>query len=226
MPNLKIHQYQLYDIPMQQAELLRFISDTLDLIEASPDVFKNTKKAKALFHNSKHQYSAIQFGIKHKHLSMTAYGDKAIKILKKWWIVYQRENALQVRNKVVCKEQYSLGFLPVLQTYRLQNFLISKEKSQDLRQAENAAERQKIMEDYIMANFLPFFNHIGYWHERTEQDIVVKIDSYKRIRKDISVFKGVKLKGYNIIFKTNLRLPHILRLGQSTALGFGEVNWL
>jgi len=170
------------------------------------------------------KFSSIQFGIKNNSLTLTAYGEPEIKAVKKWIKLYTAEKHIKLHNKSLCKELYTFGFLESMQTYQIKNMIASPEVREELWKAGSYDKRLERMQQYLQNNFNGFYNHIN-WHVNKELD-KVSIHKYHRIKKDFYGFKNKKLTGYNITFSTNLRLPHILRLGQSTALGFGEVSWL
>ena len=224
-PKTKTHQYTLYDQKVSQEELLKFMSQTFQLVEKNAKKFKGIDDPLAMFHNKTHHYSGIQFGIEGGALSIRAYGEEEIKALKIWWKLYREHHAFNPQNLQICKEKYTLGFLPSLQTYRLSNFLVNREKRQQLAQTKEKAEINQILADYVVANFFPFFNHLGYRHDREKQEIIVNLLKVKRQRKSHTVFRGGKRQAYDLIFESNLRLPHLFRMGEATAMGFGNLEW-
>ncbi len=225
MPSLKIHQYQLYDIPMQRSDLISFATQTFDFVKKHEKDFYPLENPYFLFHNKLDKYSSIQFGIKNKSLTLTAYGEDEIIAVEKWLALYVKEKRIKLNNTLICKELYTLDYLPVYQNYRIQNFIVHPDVRKSLWKAKNSDDRLEIMETYLWNNFKGLYNHIGYWQDGKQND-KVSIHKYQRIKNDFFGFKGKKLTGYDIFFSTKLRLPHILRLGLSTALGYGEVSWM
>ena len=225
-PKTKIQQITLYDIPMNKGGLRKFMSRVFQLVEQHAGAFKGVPAPLDLFHDKSHHYSGIQFGIVDGAVSIRAYGKTEIKALKIWWQLYRKQYAFKPENVQIIQEKYRLGFLPQPQTYRLNNFLVSKSKQKELNELEDDKSVKSILSEYIVANFFPFFNHLNYRHDRKEQEIVVNILHYKRQKKPQGTFKDYKRQAYDIVFETNLRLPHLFRMGEATALGFGNVKYL
>ncbi len=222
-PHIKILQYTLYDLPVRRGDLPAFMADSFKLIEENEKAFKGISDPLSLFHNRSHKYSGIQFGIDDGTLSVRAYGEPEITALKIWWKLHRKKNGLKPANLLTQKELYTLGFLPVLQTFKTARFLVNREKQRELSQQLDTESVSKILADYLVANFFPFFNHLGYRHDRAEREIVANVLRVKRLPKPYTVFKGAKRQAYDIVFETNLRLPRLFRMGEATALGFGNV---
>ena len=223
-PKIKILQYTLYDLKTGREELIKFMSRTFKLIETNTGEFNTISEPLALFHNKTHNYSGIQFGIEEGALSIRAYGGQEIKALKTWLKLYKKHHAYKPRNMQTIEERYSLEFLPGLQQYRLSRFLVNRAKQKQLSEAKNAEEVKKILADYVVANFLPFFNHLNYRHNRQLHEITVNLLHYKRRQKLYTVFKGAKRQAFDLVFETNLSLPRLFRMGEATAMGFGNVT--
>ena len=221
----KIHQINLYDIPMNKGGLRKFMSRVFQLVEQNTGAFRGVPAPLDLFHDKSHHYSGIQFGIVDGAVSIRAYGKTEIKALKIWWQLYRKQYAFKPENVQVIQEKYRLGFLPQPQTYRLNDFLVNKNKQKELNEIEDDETKKNILSEYIVANFFPFFNHLNYRHNRKEQEIVARVLRYKRQNKPQGTFRDYKRQAYDIVFETNLRLPHLFRMGEATALGYGNVNY-
>ena len=222
---IKIYQISLFDMPVNQARLRSFMSRTFALVEQNAAAFKKIKEPTNLFHNHSHHYSGIQFGITDGAVSVRAYGKTEIKALKIWWQLYRKQYAYKPDNIQIIQEKYRLGFLSQPKRYQIKDFLVNKTKQKELEEADDEKAKQ-ILADYIVANFFPFFNHLNYRHDRKEQEIVVRVLRYKHQKQLQSTFKNYKRQAYDIVFESNLRLPHLYRMGEATALGYGNIEYL
>ncbi len=221
-----ICQYNLYDIKMNREQLVSFMSRTFSLIKANEKEFKGIEEPLALFHNKTHKYSGIQFGMEHGSLSIRACGRNEIKALKTWFKLYRLHHDFTPRNMQQTEEKYTLDFLPYMQIYFVSDFLVNRDKQRQLKNNRNKEAVKRILSDYIMANFLPFFTHIGYLHKREQQEITVNVLDYEAQPGLHQVFNKGKRKSYDIVFETNVILPHLFRMGEATATGFGDVTWI
>jgi len=221
----KIYQLNIFDLPLTKTKLSYFMAQSFELIKKHQDSFIGIDEPLALFHNEEVKYTAIQYACKQGGLSLTAYGAKEIKALKQWWRLYKKNTGFNSKNKQEILEYYHLKITDKPLQYHVVKFLPSKTKSKELASLKNKKEYKLVLERYIMANFLPFFTHIGYRHDKDKNPITVKIS---KIIKHSKRFKGFKraseLEGYDIFFSANIVLPQTIRIGQNTAMGFGEIK--
>lgn len=107
-------------------------------------------------------------------------------------------------------------------TYRLNMWLPLNEKNyQDYQTLEGVAERIVFLERKLVGNILSFAKGIGF---HIDQQIHCKILS---IDADYwSVYKGVRMKTFNITFKTNISLPEYIGLGKGSSIGHGVLFYV
>lgn len=85
--------------------------------------------------------------------------------------------------------------------------------------AEGVAERCAILERSLTGNILSFAKGIGL---HIDGQIDVKITNMSD--STIYIYKGVKMMGFDLEFKSNISLPDYIGLGKGTSLGFGMIK--
>jgi hypothetical protein len=218
--NLKIQQYQFFDIPISRKSLPAFMAETFNWIKSNEEKFKESEQVFTLFHNADYKYSSIQFGIKNGFLILSAYGNDEVKAVKAWWRLYSKQKKLQKDNILIISENYKLEILDFFVKYRVKNLLLHRNKKLT---GISQEELEQNLEQYIISNFLPFFSHLGYHHDKEKDRIYTAILELRELPEKMKVFKAKKLKAYDIVFKANIKLPKIFAIGQSTAMGYGRV---
>jgi hypothetical protein len=216
---IKIAQYQFFDIPMQMHEIPSFMANVLNEIKENKELYRDVDELYTLFHNETHRYSGIQFGHIDGHLSLSAYGTKEIKAVEEWWKIYSKQHKYTPTNILTGTEDYELELLDYFVKYKVELFLTNKEKKYD---KHSETDFEMDMEQYLVSNYFPFFNHIGYRHDRNRHNLYAVIISINKKGKQ-RIFRGKQRDAYDIIFKSNIKLPRIFAMGQSTALGYGKV---
>lgn len=84
---------------------------------------------------------------------------------------------------------------------------------------EELSERLHILEQVIVGNILSFAKGIDL---HIDGQIEVKITWMSR--PTIYKYKGVKMKGFDLEFKSNISLPDYIGLGKGVSLGFGMIK--
>lgn len=104
--------------------------------------------------------------------------------------------------------------------YTIRKYLpLNNHNYEAYQQAEGIVERCAILERAIVGNILSFAKGIGL---HIDGQIDVKITNMS----DSSsyIYKGVKMMGFDLEFKTNISLPDYIGLGKGTSLGFGMIK--
>lgn len=223
---LKIRKYHFAGIAVKPYQLKAFQgNDILEFIDRHAGSFDDAQRLKACFHNKKSTYSAIQLSSEFGELAITAYGKKHIKAVKQWWKHYRKHHSGRLYMKT--DENYVLQILPQPKLYAVNKLLVNRKKYEQLQQLKDEPEALKAeLEKYLMANFLPLFNLVGYWHNPEKADLKPEIVRFKEHPKTFRVYNNYYRHGFDIVFKTRLLLPRLFRMGESTALGYGTVKRL
>ena len=222
---IKIQKFHFAGIPVKAYQLKGFQGrEILEFIDKNAGLFDNALSLKDCFHNKKSTYSKIQLSSEWGELALTAYGKDEINAVKQWWRHYKKQH--KGRLYMQTTEKYVLQILPEPKKYVVNNLLINRKKYERLQELKNEPEKFKAeLEKYLMANLLPLFNLVGYWHDKEKNDLKPKISYYKEHQKKFKVYHDYYRNGFKIVFETRLLLPHLFRMGESTALGYGTIKW-
>lgn len=103
--------------------------------------------------------------------------------------------------------------------YKLNRWLALNEKNYKEYQAlEGVGERIAFLEKKLVGNILSFAKGIGFY---IEQEITCKILDISF--SSWSLYKGVRMKTFSVVFKTNLSLPEYIGLGKGVSIGYGTL---
>lgn len=103
--------------------------------------------------------------------------------------------------------------------YRLNKWLPLNEKNyQEYQTLEGIAEQTLFLEKKLIGNILSFTKGIGLYVEQQVSCKILSIDSVYW-----STYKGVRMKTFNIVFKTNISLPEYIGLGKGASIGHGTL---
>lgn len=83
---------------------------------------------------------------------------------------------------------------------------------------DSLAEQYALLERCLTGNILSFAKSMGIHFEATVMVKITQVLGTKTYR-----YKGVKLQGFDLVFKTNVSLPDYIGLGKSVSLGFGTI---
>ncbi len=221
---IKIQKFYFMGIPVKAYQLKSFQGkEILEFIDKNAGLFKDAQDLKACFHNKKSTYSKIQLSSEFGELALTAYGKDEINAVKQWWKQYKKQH--KGRLYMQTTEKYVLQILPEPKKYVINNLLMNRKKYERLQEIKNKPEKYKAeLEKYLMANLLPLFNLVDYWHDKDKNDLKPKILHYKEHKKKFKVYRNYYRHGFNVVFETRLLLPRLFRMGESTALGYGTVK--
>lgn len=223
---IRIQQVQLYDIPISRKTLPAFMHESFNMLKEQHNKLNKKGLSIQTYHNDDDGYTRFQFGIRHGFLTLTAYGDQYIKALKVYLKLLKKQGGYSLHSKVKLTENYQLHFLPRMQNYVLQEFLINPKTNDKLLNARNKAEQKKILSQYLFNNFIRIFDLVGYRHNTQLKRIDPVILNFKRYKGYEKTFAKAKaLAKYDITFKTDLYLPHLAALGGATAMGYGKLYW-
>lgn len=197
-----------------------------DLLREHPDELAREGVDLHLFHNKEMQYSGIQLGQHQGSPEWTAIGDEAVRALELWWRLFQAGNAHLLQNTVRVSEQYTARFLNFQKKYAAHTLLVSDEVARELNAMNDKFLRHDRLEKYIYGNLQTFFQHIGFTYQKETNFLKVTVLDVVFYDRAPLVYHDQKKTAFNIVFKCNFWLPQTLRLGQSTAVGFGDIHHL
>ena len=225
MNSLPIMTIRLLDLqlPRKQYAEINFIGAAKDLLRKYPEQTHAFGADLELFHNQTIRYSSIQLDRYQGVPEWTAYGSEAIETLWCWLDLYKKENPTALKNSVVIQEHYTPEFLTTPKNYRIQPILLSDSVAQSLKRNK---EDQKRLKNYVYGNLRTFLNHFAYTYDKEQNFLDVVIQKASSYNRPLPVFHQHKKTAFDIYFSCNFRLPQTLRLGQSTALGYGKVTHL
>ncbi len=176
-----------------------------------------------IFHNQNIVYSGIQLGRYQRSPEWTAIGGDAVKALQLWYQLFREESPHLLRNTVEIRENFTPEFLPYQKKYRVRPLLISDELAKSLNEITDKFMRYDRLEKYLYGNLMTFFQYIQFDFNKDRHFLKINVLDAPFFNRALPVYHQQKKTAFDIVFKCNFRLPQTLRLGQSTALGYGKV---
>lgn len=177
-----------------------------------------------IFHNDDIKYSGIQLSRHKGAAEWTAIGTQEVKALKLWYNIIKEENKIPLNNTVEIIETYTPEFLNYLRKYRIRTLLISDDLAKELNDMKDKFARYDRLEKYLYGNIQRFMIHIAYEHSKEANFLKVVVTDLHYHDKAHKVYHDQKKTAVDVRFECNFLLPQTVRLGQSTALGYGKVN--
>lgn len=223
IPTLTI---RLLDIPLRHDPAIM----SMLLVGAGEEVASALKKKKqrgidpSLFHNGEMRYSGIQIARYQGAVEYMAIGEDEARTLDYWYELFRESNGHQLQNTIEIHERYTPAFLPELKKYRVRTLLINDALAVELNDLTDRFARIDKLEKYIYGNLHTFFKHIGFSFDTRQHFLKVVIDEVIPYDHAMPVYHGQKKTAMDIVFQCNFRLPQALRIGQSTAIGYGKVT--
>ncbi len=219
---------RLLDIPMPDDPGTKklLLGGAIDLVREHEELFVKQGMDIRIFHNSDIQYSAIQIDRYQQSPEWTAIGQQAVKALEVWYELFKKDTPMPLQNTIEIRELYTPDFLPYQKKYQAECLLVSDNLAKALNPLTDKFARFDMLEKYLYGNLQGFFKHIGYEHDKNAHFLKVTVLSLKPFKHALPVFQRQKKTAFLLAFKCNFRLPQTLRIGQSTALGYGKVAHL
>jgi len=225
IPILTIRLLDL-QLPRKQYAEINFIGAAKDLLRNHQARTEAAGIDLHLFHNQEITYSSIQLDRFQGSPEWTAYGEQAVETLWFWLALFREKNPELLKNSVVIQEHYTPDFLAFQKEYQTHRIILSKSVQQDLQRLRDPKKQDTRLKNYLYGNLQRFFTHIGYSFDKDLHFLEVKVHKIVPCQKKSSVFKEHQKRPYHITFSCNFQLPQTLRIGQSTALGYGKITHL
>jgi hypothetical protein len=103
--------------------------------------------------------------------------------------------------------------------YRLNKWLpFNSENFAEYKAMDSLTDKVALMEKILTGNILSFAKGLGI---TLTSNVSCRISSIAGQR--LSIYKGVKMMSFDIVFKTNVSLPNYIGLGKGVSLGFGTI---
>lgn len=210
-------------LPREQYAEINFIGAAKDLLRDHAPRTQAAGIDLELFHNQEVTYSSIQLDRYQNVPEWTAYGEKAVETLWFWLSLFRERHPDLLKNSIVIQEHYTPTFLPQQNKYQLHQLVLSKSVSKELQYQRSPKKQKQRLEKYLYGNILRFLSHIGYSFDKDAFFLKVNVHNIHSDHRKVPIFKQQIKKARNLTFDCNFRLPQTLRLGQSTALGYGKL---
>ena len=182
-----------------------------------------------LFHNHdaegfRYSYPLIQYKRIHGKAAIVAIGEgtEAMGQFFSRWSPALRlgERELQLEVEDIKAEQVRIQLWQDEFTYSLRKWLpLNQTNYGKFQQMEGVRERCEMLERTLTANMLSFLKGIGIHIDEELRCTITQLNDPYDIK-----YKGVKMKGFDIEFRTNLSLPDFIGLGKGVSLGNGTVT--
>ena len=106
--------------------------------------------------------------------------------------------------------------------YSVRNWLpLNKTNYEKYGAAEGVMDRIRILESVLTGNLLAMGKGLSHHFEKPVECTITDLSTMRQF-----TFKGVRLQGLDITFKTNVYLPDFIGLGKGASMGFGVVKQL
>ncbi len=187
------------------------------------------ESANVLFHN--HEEEGLRYGyplIQYKRIggkaAMVCIGEGTEAIGAFFancnFDINMGDRPLHLEVSQVKAEQVLIQVWDDLFSYTLRKWLpLNQENYQDYKQLESLSEQCAFLERVLTGNILSFAGGLGI---HFDQEVKVRITALENVR--TYSYKGVKMQGFDVQFKSNASLPDYIGLGKSVSVGFGMVK--
>lgn len=192
-------------------------------------IIQAMESANVLFHN--HEEDGFRYGyplIQYKRIggkaTIVCIGD-GTEVIGEFFSncnfdIVLGNSPLHLEVSQVKAEQVSVQVWEDLFPYTLRKWLpLNQENYQDYKQLESLSDQCAFLERVLTGNILSFAGGLGI---HFDQEVKVRITALENVR--TYSYKGVKMQGFDVQFKSNASLPDYIGLGKSVSVGFGMVK--
>lgn len=119
----------------------------------------------------------------------------------------------------VFRQNIDMSVSTVMRTFEISRWLpLNQENYDAYRTMDSLADKLAFLENLLLGNILSFAKGVGVFFEEQVRVSIVYILSTGTFK-----YKGVEMLGFDIQFRTNVRLPEFIGLGKGVSLGFGTI---
>lgn len=116
-------------------------------------------------------------------------------------------------------EETEVSLTEDMHTYRATRYFpLNQDNHRRYNATDSIVERYRLVEKCIVGNILSFAKCIGVFFDGT-----VTVQLLAVSHTELHDFKDIKLRGFDLVFKTNVRLPSYIGLGKHASLGAGTI---
>ena len=116
-------------------------------------------------------------------------------------------------------EETEVAITEEMHTYRATRYFpLNQSNHSRYNATDSIIERYRLVEQCIVGNILSFAKGIGVFFGGTVTAQLVSVS-----HTELYDFKDIKLRGFDLVFKTNVRLPSYIGLGKHASLGAGTI---
>jgi hypothetical protein len=210
-------------IPNNTELMTIFYNGMRALAEENKELFEREDIPIDIFHNDRIAYSGIQFTRYREAASFTAIGEKEVKAIELWYMLFQKSIGNVEQNHQLIGEKYIPCITEKYQNYKTDNILIKKEIADEIALLKSSFAVRDRLEKYLYGNIKAFLVRVAGMEVSTDDFISVKVKRYSK-KGMRNTYHGGKLPAYEIDFAVNVYLPQTLRLGQAVSLGYGDIK--
>lgn len=210
--------------------VIRFIN-TLNMVELPffrGAVIKVAGEDNILFHNHKgmgyrYNYPLIQYKRISGKAAIVCIGD-GIDEIGKFFLknmkpldVGNRTEPFEVEN--ISARTHVVQVWKTQFTYSIRKYLaLNQNNFSQYESMDSLTDKIKLLENCLIGNILSFAKSFGVFFDKEVTVNILNIE-----REKYYPYKGIRMLGFDIVFKTNVSLPDYIGLGKESSLGFGTI---
>lgn len=119
----------------------------------------------------------------------------------------------------VFRQNIDMSVSTAMRTFEISRWLPLNQENYDAYcTMDSLADKLAFLENLLLGNILSFTKGVGVFFEEQVRVSIVYILSTGTFK-----YKGVEMLGFDIQFRTNVRLPEFIGLGKGVSLGFGTI---
>lgn len=119
----------------------------------------------------------------------------------------------------VFRQNIDMSVSTAMRTFEISRWLPLNQENYDAYcTMDSLADKLAFLENLLLGNILSFAKGVGVFFEEQVRVSIVYILSTGTFK-----YKGVEMLGFDIQFRTNVRLPEFIGLGKGVSLGFGTI---